>query len=130
MKDMLRHYVCADQTDWDFWLPMVEFAINNSWHSSIINTPYFLNYGRHPRSPTEFVLLAAKWGREPDDRIPAVESMIQNMHDAISDAKLCLHAAQQRQKAYADTRTRDAEFKVGDQVLLSTKNLTKDGRLK
>ena len=50
--------------------------------------------------------------------------LIQNMHDAISDAKRCLHAAQQRQKAYADIRRRDVEFKVGDQVLLSTRNLT------
>jgi hypothetical protein len=124
MEDMLRHYVRADQTDWDFWLPMVEFAINNSWHSSINNTPFFLNYGRHPRSPTEFVLLAAKRGREPDDKVPAVRSMIQNMHDAISEAKRCLQAAQQRQKAYADEHRRDVAFKVGDQVLLSTKNLT------
>ena len=124
MEDMLRHYVHADQTDWDSWLPMIEFAINNSWHSSITNTPFFLNFGRHPRSPTEFVLLAANRGREPDDRVPAVKSMIQNMHDAISDAKRCLHAAQQRQKAYADIRRRDVEFKVGDQVLLSTRNLT------
>ena len=124
MEDMLRHSVRADQTDWDSWLPMIEFAINDSWHSSINNTPFFLNFGRHPRSPTEFVLLAAKRGREPDDRVPAVKSMIQNMHDAISDAKRCLHAAQQRQKAYADIRRRDVEFKVGDQVLLSTRNLT------
>ena len=124
MEDMLRHYVRADQTDWDSWLPMIEFAINDSWHSSINNAPFFLNFGRHPRSPTEFVLLAAKRGREPDDRVPAVKSMIQNMHDAISDARHCLHAAQQRQKAYADIRRRDVEFKVGDQVLLSTRNLT------
>ena len=124
MEDMLRHYVRADQTDWDSWLPMVEFAINNSWHSSVNNTPFFLNYGRHPRSPTEFVLLAAKRGREPDDKVPAVKSMIQNMHDAIAEAKRCLHAAQQRQKAYADTRRRDVDFKVGEDVLLSTRNLT------
>jgi len=124
MEDMLRHYVRADQTDWDTWLPMVEFAINNSWHSSIKNTPFFLNYGRHPRSPTEFVLQAAKRGREPDDHVPAVKDMIQNMHDAIAEAKRCLQAAQQRQKAYADMHRRDVQFTVGDQVLLSTKNLT------
>jgi hypothetical protein len=124
VEDMLRHYVRADQTDWDLWLPMVEFAINNSWHSSINNTPFFLNYGRHPRSPTEFMLLAAKRGREPDDKVPAVKAMIQNMHEAVAEAKGCLQAAQQRQKAYADTKRRDVEFEVGDQVLLSTKNLT------
>jgi hypothetical protein len=124
MEDMLRHYVRADQTDWDTFLPMVEFALNNSWHSSLNNTPFFLNYGRHPRSPTEFMLRAARRGREPDDKVPAVRNMIQNMHAAIAEAKRCLQAAQQRQKAYADTRRRDVNFAVGDQVLLSTKNLT------
>ena len=56
--------------------------------------------------------------------VPLVPELAKNMHDAISDAKRCLHAAQQRQKAYADIRRRDVEFKVGDQVLLSTRNLT------
>ena len=28
--EVLRHFVCADQTDWDELLPMVEFAINSS----------------------------------------------------------------------------------------------------
>jgi len=70
------------------------------------------------------VLQAAKRGREPDDHVPAVKDMIQNMHDAIAEAKRCLQAAQQRQKAYADMHRRDVQFTVGDQVLLSTKNLT------
>ena len=67
------------------------------------------------------MLLAAKRGREPDDKVPAVKAMIQNMHEAVAEAKRCLQAAQQRQKAYADTKRRDVEFEVGDQVLLSTK---------
>jgi len=35
-----------------------------------------------------------------------------------------LHVAQRRQKAYADKERRELDFKVGDDVLLSTRNLT------
>ena len=34
-----------------------------------------------------------------------------------------LKRAQENQKGYADSRRRELEFQVGDQVLLSTKNL-------
>ena len=124
MEDMLRHYVRADQTDWAQWLPLVEYAINNSWHSSVNNTPFFLNYGKHPTSPTAFLLQASQGGRSPQDKVPAVKEMLKHMHEAIAEAKTCLRAAQQRQKAYADMHRRDVEFNVGDMVLLSTKNIT------
>lgn len=53
MEEVLRHYVGADQTNWDRYLPLCEFAINNSWNQneSTKSTPFYLNYGRHPRVP-------------------------------------------------------------------------------
>lgn len=44
-EDVLRHYVAPDQVDWYLWLPMAQFAVNNSWHEAIQNTPFFLNHG-------------------------------------------------------------------------------------
>ena len=35
-----------------------------------------------------------------------------------------LRKAQERQKKYADKKRRDVEFNIGDEVLLSTRNLT------
>ncbi len=32
-------------------LPVAEFAVNNAWHDTIQNTPFFLNYGQHPLTP-------------------------------------------------------------------------------
>jgi transposase InsO family protein len=51
MEETLRHYVNPTQDDWDRWLAVVEFALNNSVHSSTQATPFFLNYGRHPNTP-------------------------------------------------------------------------------
>jgi hypothetical protein len=44
LEDMLRHYVNPRGTDWDEFLPAVEFAVNNAWQESVRATPFFLNY--------------------------------------------------------------------------------------
>ena len=46
MEDMLRMYVMDQQTQWEKYLPLVEFAYNNSYDSSIGATPYEILYGR------------------------------------------------------------------------------------
>ena len=53
LEDMLRHFVNPRQDDWDTLLPVLEFAINNSFQESIQDTPFYLNYGRHPRVPVD-----------------------------------------------------------------------------
>jgi hypothetical protein len=57
------------------------------------------------------------------DRVPNAGKFTHDMQTAIAKAKQCLLAAQQRQKAYADTKRSDVLVKVGDRVLLSTKNI-------
>ena len=38
LEDMLRHYVNPRQDDWDTLLPILEFAVNNSWNESVQNS--------------------------------------------------------------------------------------------
>jgi hypothetical protein len=51
MEDMLRMYVMDNQTQWEKYQPLVEFAYNNSYHSSIRMPPYEALYGRPCRTP-------------------------------------------------------------------------------
>jgi hypothetical protein len=51
MEDMLRMYVMDNQTQWEKYLPLVEFAYNNSFHSSIGMPHYEALYGRPCRTP-------------------------------------------------------------------------------
>ncbi|WMV42652.1 hypothetical protein MTR67_036037 [Solanum verrucosum] len=48
---MLRACVIDFKGSWDDHLPLIEFAYNNSYHSSIQMAPYEALYGRRCRSP-------------------------------------------------------------------------------
>ena len=51
IEDMLRACSLDFKGSWDDHLPLVEFAYNNSYHSSIGMSPYEALYGRKCRSP-------------------------------------------------------------------------------
>ena len=51
LEQYLRHYTAGMQDDWDEFLSSAEFATNNAFQESVQNTPFVLNYGRHPRTP-------------------------------------------------------------------------------
>ena len=51
LEEILRGYVHSF-TSWSEFLPMAEFAINNSVHASTTHTPFFVNGLRHPRIPS------------------------------------------------------------------------------
>lgn len=115
LEDTIRHFVSPRQDDWDEYLDGAEFAINNAMHESTKNTPFFLNSGQHPLTPATM---------ETDSHVPSAKEWLLRLHDSVRSAKLCLEAAQQRMKATADGRRREAPaYQRGDKVLLQTKNL-------
>lgn len=114
LEEMLRAFVSPSLLDWDLKLPCCEFAINNAFTESIRTTPFYLNYGRHPRSPTDF---AFKPSKGPSDDFAA------DMQSALTQAQSCLRIAQERQIRYANKKRRDVEFEVGEYVYLDSKNI-------
>jgi hypothetical protein len=114
MEDMLRGFVGPRQDDWYKYLSMVEFAYNNSLQASTLQTPFFLNHGRHPLTPLSSAVPARSVN-------PAVSEWVEGLQTALESAKSNLASAQQRQKFYADRKRRDHPFKVGDQVLLAAR---------
>ena len=112
MEDVLRHYVAPDGSDWDDHLSTAEFAVNNTFHESIKNTPFFLNYGRHPRVPGH---------PEFPSHVPEAQGFEERFQMLWKRAKECLQAAVDRQKAFVDNHRVFATFAVGDRVLLATK---------
>lgn len=113
LEDMIRNYVGGKQDDWDQYLAAAEFAVNNSYQDSIGTTPFRLCTGRDPNLPVTVV----------PGKFPKAAAFADQMIQGLADAKKCLEAARQRQKAYADTKRRHVVFTEGDMVLLSTKNI-------
>ncbi|KAE9260553.1 hypothetical protein PR003_g34317 [Phytophthora rubi] len=50
LEDVLRSYATSFAS-WSSFLPMVEFALDNSTHASTGLTPFFVNNARHLRVP-------------------------------------------------------------------------------
>ena len=95
---------------WDKHLPLMEFAYNNSYQSSIEMVPYEALYGRKSRTPI-------CWDEVGERKLLGLE-IVQVTIDNVKVIRDRLKIAQDRQKSYADNRMRDLEFQVGDQVFL------------
>ncbi|MBW0465124.1 hypothetical protein O181_004839 [Austropuccinia psidii MF-1] len=49
LEQYLWMFVSYHQDDWNTWLPLAQFAHNNSDHSSTKQSPFFTVYGRDPQ---------------------------------------------------------------------------------
>lgn len=110
LEDMLRSCVMQFRGSWDEKLHLMEFAYNNSYHSSIGMAPYEALYGRQCRTPL-------CWNEVGEKEFVGPE-IIFSTNENVKIIRDRLKAAQSRQKSYADNRRKDLEFQVGDQVFL------------
>ncbi|KAA0060066.1 DNA/RNA polymerases superfamily protein [Cucumis melo var. makuwa] len=110
LEDMLRACVLQLKGIWDTHLPLMEFAYNNNYQSSIGMAPYKALYGRPCRTPV-------CWNEVGERKLVGPE-LVQITTNNIKLIRENLRKAQDRQKSYADKRRRNLEFQVGDQVFL------------
>jgi len=88
----------------------MEFAYNNSFHSSIGMAPFEALYGKKNRIPV-------CWDEVGERQLLGPE-LVQITTDKIKVVRDRLKVAQDRQKSYADKRRRALKFQVGDKVFL------------
>ena len=110
LEDMLRACMLDFQGNWEDHLSLVEFAYNNSYHSSIKMAPFEALYGRRCRTPL-------CWN-DSSDRLRLGPDYIRQSTEFVRQIRDRMKEAQDRQKSYADLHRRDIEFAVGDMVLL------------
>ena len=88
---------------------MTEFAYNNKAHLSTRTLPFKANYRQDPRMGFE--------GRKKG-------KFMEKMKEIQEEAKAVLRKAQEDMRKYTDRKRLDADkYKVGDLVMLSTKDL-------
>jgi len=124
LENYLRSFVDSALTNWDELIPVAQLAINNSYHESVGNTPFYLEHGRHPWIPG---LTFTKMNVEKTERAALRATCPKHWRDALLRAKSSLRLATDRAKRYFDKNRVPKEFEVGDRVWLSTKNLTFKG---
>jgi len=103
------------QEQWPEWLGTAEFAYNNKVHLSTQTTPFKANYGQDPRMGFE--------GRKKR-KYEGAKKFIEKMREIQEKARAVLGKAQEEMKKYTDRKRREVDnYKVGDLVMLSTKDL-------
>ncbi len=127
----LRHYVAADMTDWDDYLPMVEFALNNSYHEAIQSTPFRMNRVSLPLNPFDALVrnaqplsteLGAWMGAS---RVDAGRRTYAQAMEEFQRARRCVHHAKARMKELHDRHAGGAPlYEIGQWVWLSARNMS------
>lgn len=117
LEDMLRTCTLDFKGSWDIHLPLIEFAYNNSFQSSIGMAPFEALYGRKCRSPI-------CWDDVGERKLLGPE-IVQITNEKICQIRQRLKEVQDRQKSYADKRRRDLEFESGDHVFLKVSPMRK-----
>ncbi|MBW0552392.1 hypothetical protein O181_092107 [Austropuccinia psidii MF-1] len=106
-------YVSYHQDDWNTWLPLAEFAYNNSDHSSTKQSLFFTVYGRDPQFDSVHIT--------QDNPAGKLSTKIQSVQQ---DVKRELEAAINWFKRYADKgRASPPDFNPGYMVWLFSKNI-------
>jgi hypothetical protein len=117
LEDMLRACVLSSRGSWESWLPLVEFAYNNSYQECIKMASFEALYGRKCRTPLNWI--------EPGERRFYGINFVEEAEKKVRIIQQNMKATQSRYKSNANKRRRPLEFKVGDYVYLKVTPMKK-----
>lgn len=121
VKIYLRMYVNYAQSNWMAWLPRAEFALNNHVSRSTGMSPFFANYGYHPRLGIE----PASPNENQDPRIERADRIVARTKAMDSRLATMLRTAQAEHAYHANKqRSPHPNYKVGDRVWVDARDLS------
>ena len=120
LEQYLRMYVNHRQNNWSEWLTTAEFAFNNKVHTATKTSPFQVNYKREPRMGFDI----RKKGKNEK-----AEEFVKEIKEKHEEARAALVRLQEEMKRQADRNRKEAEeYKVGDKVLISMKDISMELR--
>ena len=115
LEQYLRMFIDHRQKQWPDWLGMAEFAYNNKMHSSTKVSLFKANYRQDPRMGFEM---------RKKGKYEGAKKFVTKMKEIQEKAKAVLGKTQEKMKKYTDKKREEVnDYKVGDLVMLSTKDL-------
>jgi len=97
-------------------LATAEFAFNNKVHTATRSLPFQVNYGREPRMGFDI---------RKKRKNKKAEEFVKEMKERHEEARAALVKSQEEMKRQADRSRKEAEeYRVGDKVLISTKDFS------
>ena len=115
LEQYLRMFIDHRQEQWPDWLGTAEFAYNNKVYSSTKMLPFKVNYKQDPRMGFEM---------RKKGKYKGAEKFVIKMKEVQKEAKVALGKVQEEIRKYADRKREEVnKYKVGDLVMLSTKDL-------
>jgi len=115
LEQYLQFFIEHRQKDWPEWMAAVEFMINNKIHTVTKVSPFMANYGRKLRMGEDI---------RRKGKVKSTTEFVERMKKVHEEAEVALKKTQDKMKRYVDRERKETEnWKKGDRVLLSTKNL-------
>ena len=115
LEQYLWFFIENRQKNWPEWLAAAEFAINNKIHTTTKVLPFMANYGKELRIGRNI---------RRKGKVESATEFVERMKKVHEEAEAALKKTQEEMKRYADKERKETkEWKKGDRVLLSTKDL-------
>ena len=115
LEQYLQLFIEHRQKDWPEWLAAAEFAVNNKVHTATKVLPFMANYRKELRMGGDV---------RRKGKVESATMFVERMKKVQEEAEAALRKMQEEMKRYVDRgRKESEEWKRGDQVLLSTKDL-------
>jgi transposase InsO family protein len=120
LEQYLRIFCDYQQDDWHQLLPLAEFVYNNAQNSSTGVSPFYANYGYHPRSAPRLVVTEEVVN-------PSAEELAAKLRKVHTQLRSQLESAQATYKEKYDRHVKEhPSFAAGDRVWLLRKNIKTD----
>ena len=114
IRTFLRHYVNYRQDNWTNWLAAIEFQYNNKKYIATGQTPFELNFGRHPWKGDLMV----------QTNIPQVEEFLMELQKSWEQTTKSIEDVQKNMKKQFNKKRRNPQrLRASDNVWLENKNI-------
>ena len=123
----LRSYCMSNQETWDLYLPSIVFSMNNTENRSTGYSPFFLTYGRNPKTVID---TAINLGDKEKNILQSITDMILAQDLAWETSQKNLKLSEQDMKTRYDSKAIQSSIMKADIVYLRIPNLLKQGTSK